>query len=61
MDKNYVSLDALKEYDKYIKLYIAMHDGILENEETECPKCGAVITSSVCENCGTDFSNFLGA
>ena len=45
MEKNFVSLEAFKEYDKKLKEYIGMQDGMC------CPDCGAIIIGDKCENC----------
>lgn len=50
MEKKIVTLEAFKEYDKKIKEYIAMRDGL-------CPKCGSIITGDKCENCN-EVSNY---
>jgi hypothetical protein len=45
----------LKYYDQRIKKYINMKMELSINKSTHCPNCGAVITSSKCGYCGTDF------
>ena len=55
MSINYVSLDSLKYYDECIKKYINLKICLSQNKSTNCPNCGAPITSSKCEYCGTDF------
>ena len=49
--KNFVTLEMFEKYDKMLKEYIEIHDGIVLEGETTCPKCGAIITSDKCENC----------
>ena len=51
----FISLENLKYYDKCLKEYINMKINLNTNKSTNCPNCGAVITSSRCEYCGTDF------
>ena len=51
----YISLEALKYYDKLLKEYINMKIELNINKSTHCPNCGALITSSKCEYFGTDF------
>lgn len=51
MDKKFVTLEMFEEYDKRLKEYIEMHDDLILNGETICPKCGVTITSDRCENC----------
>ena len=48
MEKKFVSLEAFVEYDKKLKEYIGIHDGIV------CSECGAIITDDKCENCEED-------
>ena len=49
--KKLVTLEVFEEYDKKLKEYIGMHDDIILNGETICPKCGSIITSFKCDNC----------
>lgn len=51
-EKKYVTLEAFEEYHKKLLEYIGMHDDLMLNGETTCPKCGATITSDKCEYCG---------
>ena len=52
--KKYVTWEAFEEYHKKLIEYIRMHDDLMLNGETTCPKCGATITSYKCENCSTE-------
>lgn len=52
MDENkYVTLEMFKKYHEQLMDYIGIHDDLILNGETICPKCGAVMTSDKCENC----------
>ena len=51
-EKKYVTLEAFEAYHKKLLEYIGMHDDLMLNGETTCPKCGATITSDMCEYCG---------
>ena len=47
----FLDLEALQRYDDLLKQHL--------NENytfTNCPNCGAVITSDECEYCGTHFN-----
>ena len=46
---------GLEYYTKKIKEYINLKVELTTNKSTHCPNCGALITSSKCEYCGTDF------
>ena len=50
-EKKYVTWEAFEEYHKKLMEYIGMHDDLMLNGETTCPKCGATITSDKCERC----------
>ena len=52
--KKYVTWEMFEEYHKKLIEYIGMHDELMLNGETTCPKCGATITSYKCENCGAE-------
>jgi hypothetical protein len=49
-EKKFVTWDAFEQYHKKLVEYIGMHDDLILNGETRCPKCGAIITSYNC-NC----------
>lgn len=47
----FVTMEMLEQYHKKLMEYIGMHDDLMLNGETTCPKCGATITSDKCEFC----------
>ena len=49
--KKFVTLEAFEQYHKNLMEYIEMHDDLILEGETTCPKCGATITSDKCEYC----------
>lgn len=53
----YVTSDSLIKYEQCLNEYeyINMKTELAINKSTNCPSCGAPITSSKCEYCGTDF------
>ena len=51
----YIDLKGLEHYTKCLKQYISMKIELTVNKSTHCPNCGALITCSKCEYCGTDF------
>ena len=52
MDKSkLVTLEMFEQYHKNLMEYIKMHDDLILNGETTCPKCGAIIKTDKCENC----------
>lgn len=51
MEENFITLEMLEKYDKLLKEYISIHDDLMLNGETTCPKCGATITSDKCKEC----------
>ena len=53
-EKKFVTLEMFEKYDKLLKQYIGMHDDLMLDGETTCPKCGAIITSDKCEYCAVD-------
>lgn len=40
-----------EKYHENLMDYIGMHDDLMLDGETTCPKCGAIITSDKCEHC----------
>ena len=50
-EKKYVTIEMFEEYHKKLMEYIGMHDDLMLNGETICPKCGATITSDKCDKC----------
>lgn len=51
----YIDLKGLEYYTQKIKECINLKVELATNKSTHCPNCGALITSSKCEYCGTDF------
>lgn len=51
----YIDLKGLEYYTECLKQYINMKIELSVNKSTHCPNCGALITSSKCDYCGTDF------
>lgn len=52
-EKKFVTIEMFEQYHKKLMEYIGMHDDLILNGETTCPKCGATITSDKCEKCAT--------
>lgn len=50
-ETKFVTLEMFEEYHKKLMAYIGMHDDLMLNGETTCPKCGKIITSDKCDNC----------
>ncbi len=50
-EKKFVTLEMFEKYHKNLMNYIGMHDDLMLDGKTICPKCGAVITSDKCEYC----------
>lgn len=53
-EKKFVTYEMFEKYHKNLMEYIGMHDDLMLNGETTCPKCGATITSDKCENCSKE-------
>lgn len=51
-ETKFVTLEMFEKYHEQLMAYIGMHDDLILNGETTCPKCGAIITSDKCEKCG---------
>ena len=51
-EKKIVTYEMFEKYHENLMEYIKMHDDLILNGETICPKCGAIITSDKCEYCG---------
>ena len=49
--KKYVTIEMFEQYHKKLMEYIGIHDDLILNGETTCPKCGATITSDKCKHC----------
>lgn len=47
----FVTMEMFEEYHKKLMEYIGMHDDLMLEGKTTCPKCGATITSDKCEFC----------
>lgn len=50
-EKKYVTLEMFEKYHEQLMDYIGMHDDLMLDGETTCPKCGKTIASDKCENC----------
>ena len=50
-EKKLVTLEIFEKYHEQLMNYIGMHDDLILNGETTCPKCGAIITSDKCDKC----------
>ena len=50
-EKKFVTLEMFEKYHENLMNYIGMHDDLMLDGETTCPKCGAIITSDKCEHC----------
>ena len=50
-EKKFVTIEAFEQYHKNLMEYIGMHDDLILNGKTTCPKRGATITSDKCEKC----------
>ena len=50
-EKKFVTMEMFEQYHKNLMEYIGMHDDLILNGETTCPKCGAIITSDKCDKC----------
>lgn len=50
-EKKFVTLEMFELYHKNLMNYIGMHDDLMLDGKTTCPKCGATIISDKCEYC----------
>ena len=50
-ETKYVTLEMFEKYHEKLMEYIGIHDDLILNGITTCPKCGATMTSDKCENC----------
>ena len=50
-ETKYVTMEMFEQYHKNLMNYIGMHDDLMLEGETTCPKCDAIITNDKCENC----------
>ena len=53
-ENKFVTYEMFELYHKNLMEYIGMHDDLMLNGETTCPKCGATITSDKCEYCAVN-------
>ena len=53
-EKKYVTWEAFEQYHKKLMEYIGMHDDLMLEGKTTCPKCGATITSDKCPHCAAE-------
>ena len=53
-ENKYVTWEMFEKYHENLMNYIGMHDDLMLNGETTCPKCGAIITSDKCEHCAAN-------
>lgn len=53
-ETKYVTLEMFEQYHKNLMTYIGMHDDLMLNGVTICPKCGELITSDKCEKCANN-------
>ena len=59
MATKFIDVNALEYYTKCMKQYINMKVELQTNKKTNCPNCGAPITSSKCPYCDTDFEQIM--
>jgi predicted RNA-binding Zn-ribbon protein involved in translation (DUF1610 family) len=50
-ETKYVTYEMFEKYHENLMTYISMHDDLMLNGVTICPKCGELITSDKCEKC----------
>ena len=53
-ENKYVTYEMFEKYHENLMNYIGMHDDLMLEGETTCPKCGATITSDKCEHCANN-------
>ena len=53
-EKKFVTIEMFEQYHKKLMEYIGMHNDLILNGETTCPKCGATITSDKCDKCADE-------
>ena len=49
--EKFVTIEMFEKYHENLMNYIGMHDDLMIDGETTCPKCGAIITSDKCDKC----------
>lgn len=54
-----LDIKGLQHYDQLIKQYIDKKVEIGIKGKTNCPNCAAIITSDVCEYCGTNLGKWF--
>jgi len=54
-----LDIKGLQYYDQLIKQYIDKKVEIGTKGKTSCPNCAAIITSDVCEYCGTNLGKWF--
>ena len=59
MTIKYISLDNLKLYHEKLMECIDSKLELHDYGVTNCPNCGAIIRSSECEYCGTNFMKWV--
>jgi histidinol phosphatase-like enzyme len=50
-ETKYVTWEMFEQYHKKLMEYIGMHDDLMLDGFTICPKCGEIMTSDKCERC----------
>lgn len=53
-ETKYVTYEMFEAYHNKLMEHIGMHDDLMLDGFTICPKCGATITSDKCEHCATN-------
>lgn len=53
-ETKYVTYEMFEQYHKNLIEYMKMHDELMLEGKTTCPKCGATITSDKCEYCSAN-------
>lgn len=53
-EEKYVTYEMFEKYHKKLMEYIGIHDDLMLNGETTCPKCGEIMTSDKCKKCSND-------
>ena len=53
-EKKFVTIEMFEQYHKKLMEYIVMHDDLMLDGFTICPKCGATITSDKCDKCNAE-------
>ena len=55
-EKKYVTLEMFEQYHKKLMEYTGMHDDLILNGETTCPKCGDTMKNDKCDKCAAEKS-----